>query len=109
MPSPSQVEMRCPTCGARQTWAETCRRCKCDLSLLRAAAGAYEQHRRRCLENLLGAMFEKALAHAKSCHSLKPDAESFRLMALAQLGCRNWAGAWESARVALESSHAPPT
>ena len=27
-------DFRCPTCGARQGLAETCRRCKCDLSLV---------------------------------------------------------------------------
>src|SRR5271163_157760 len=99
----SQQGMRCPTCGARQGWADTCRRCKCDLRLLRAAAGAYEQHRRRCLEHLIGGTPDRALREALCCHSLGPGGESQRLMALCQLARENWADAWEAARGIPES------
>ena len=53
MPIDQRDEMRCPTCGARPGWADTCRRCKCDLRLLRAAERAYEQHRAECLRLLI--------------------------------------------------------
>jgi hypothetical protein len=102
MPIPSR-EVRCPTCGARQVWADTCRRCKCDLRLLRAAAGAYEHHRRRCLELLNSGWPQPALKHAQSCHSLAPGADSQRLMALCHLLGENWADAWEGLESVLKS------
>ena len=93
--------MRCPTCGARQAWADACRRCKCDLRLLRAAASTYEQHRRRCLEHLIGGTPETALSHAQICHGLAPGGESLRLIALCHLRQEHWADAWEAAELAL--------
>jgi hypothetical protein len=98
MPVESQHELRCPTCGARQVWADTCRRCKCDLRLLRGAAEAYEQHRQESLRLLQGGVTELALRHAQSCHVLNPGAESNRLLALCYLVQENWGSAIERAR-----------
>ena len=33
----TEEAMACPVCNARQAWSDECRRCKCDLSTLRAA------------------------------------------------------------------------
>jgi hypothetical protein len=76
-------------------WADTCRRCKCDLRLLRAAAGTYEDHRRNCLRLLNAGLPGPALTHARNCHSLAPSADTHRLMALCHLLTENWAEAWE--------------
>ena len=95
--------MRCPTCGARQVWAETCRRCKCDLRLLRAANGAYERHRGNCLHLLNIGFAQGALRHARSCQQLIPGAEGERLVALCQLLLGNWADALEGSRRILKS------
>ncbi len=107
MPPQSREEMRCPTCGAREAWSETCRRCKCDLRLLRKADGAYEQHRRECLRLLSLGFPEAALRHGQTCQRLFPAAESERLVALCQLLLGNWAAAWERAMRVFESERRP--
>lgn len=43
----AQGGVRCPTCHAEQEWSDVCRRCKCDLRLLRSMAEACRRHRRR--------------------------------------------------------------
>ena len=107
MPVDSQHEMRCPTCGARQVWADCCRRCKCDLRLLRTAAETYERHRRLSLQLLNSGMAELALRHARRCHLLQPGTESNRLMALCYLVQENWASAIDRARAVLERAATP--
>jgi hypothetical protein len=99
--------MRCPTCGARQVWADLCRRCKCDLRLLRAAAEAYEQHRQESLRLLNSGIGELALRNARSCHLLWPGTESNRLMALCYLVQENWNDAVEQARAVVEPGMRP--
>ena len=94
---PSRQEMRCPTCGAQQGWTDRCRRCKCDLRLLRAAVGAYEQNRRLCLQYLHAGEPDTAFRHAQSCHELRPSPETHRLMALCYLLAEDWHGALEEA------------
>lgn len=98
MPIVSWDLLRCPTCGARQAWADTCRRCKCDLRLLRAAAGAFERHRRLCLQLLNSGAPEAALRHARSCHRLNPCTESNRLLAICHLLRGDWADAYKGAK-----------
>jgi hypothetical protein len=88
----------CPTCGARQGWAETCRRCKCDLRLLRAAVGAYVRNRRDCVLYLYTGFSEAALRCALKCHQLQPGAESRRLTALAYAVAEDWPEAERAAR-----------
>jgi len=105
MPIQPQSDMRCPTCGADQGWADRCRRCKCDLRLLRAAEGAYERHRLCCLQHLHAGNPERALQEARSCHRLGPGAETHRLIALCQLLRENWPEALDEAgNVALEAT-----
>ena len=94
--------VRCPTCGAEQEWADSCRRCRCDLRLLRAARAAYRVHRRQCLTSIESGWFENARYHALRCHELLPDAASSRLLAICHLMTERWADAVELARAALE-------
>jgi hypothetical protein len=94
--------VRCPTCRADQEWSEQCRRCKCDLRLLRDVAEAYESSRRRCLFHLRDGSARAALQAARRCHALHPDAESRRLLALGALLCADWATAAAQARPLLQ-------
>jgi hypothetical protein len=103
MPIQSQIEMRCPTCGARQEWADTCRRCKCDLRLLRAAEQTYERSRQLCLHHLHAGRPDTALPAAINCHSLRPGPETYRLLALCHLLEENWPEALEGGRRAQEA------
>jgi hypothetical protein len=97
MSSRAREGIRCPTCGALQGWAEVCRRCKCDLRLLRAAVRAYERNRRQCVLLLYAGFSEAALAHARRCHELRPGAESRRLIALGHLVRESWLDALRAA------------
>ena len=90
--------MRCPTCGADQEWADTCRRCRCDLRLLRAASMAYGGHRRECLSSLQNGSIENARYHAQRSHELLPNAESSRLLAICHLMSERWLDAIQEAR-----------
>lgn len=92
--------MRCPTCGAEQAWSDTCRRCRCDLRLLRAAEQAYQRHRRQCLDGLARGQIEIALHHASRTHRLKPSIESSRLLAVCNLLSERWPQALQLARAA---------
>ena len=65
MAAEPREQMRCPTCGAEQVWADACRRCRCDLRMLRAAEQAYQLHRRRCLDGLRNGQIEIARRHAQ--------------------------------------------
>lgn len=87
--------IRCPTCRAVQEWSDVCRRCKCELRLLEAAALTSRRARRRCLEALLAGRRAEALRLAKRCHWLQPGPESRRLLALCALLAGDWAGALE--------------
>ncbi len=98
MSTENLLEIRCPTCGARQEWTCTCRRCKCDLRLLRTALEAYEQNRRECLRLLYAGFGREALAHALTCERLRPGPHAQKLVALCHLVDENWARAIECAR-----------
>jgi len=105
MPIQPPGDMRCPTCGADQGWADRCRRCKCDLRLLRAAEGAFQRHRLCCLHHLRAGNPKMALQAAWFCHRLRPGAQSHRLMALCQLLRENWPEALDEAgNVAAEGT-----
>ena len=93
MPETPAPELRCPTCGARQGWADTCRRCKSDLRLLRAALESHEAHRRDALRALRDGRLESALQHARRCHELRPGRDSRRLLAVCLLLRGDWPGA----------------
>ncbi|MFN0056129.1 MAG: hypothetical protein ACKV0T_28615 [Planctomycetales bacterium] len=82
MPPSNDTPLRCPTCRASQPWSDTCRRCKCDLKLLRGAATAYDRNRRQCLAALHDGQAPLALRYAHECLRLIPEDESRRLVAV---------------------------
>jgi hypothetical protein len=89
--------MRCPTCRATQVWSETCRRCKCDLRLLREVADGYAAVRLHCLSNLRQNKPGAALEQARQCYALRADNETRRLLAVCELLNGDWASAWTHA------------
>jgi hypothetical protein len=89
----SGAEMRCPVCRAAQPWSDACRRCKCDLGLLRSAMAALEHHRLQCLSNLRQARWPEALHHARQAHDLCPNEDTTRLLAVCHLLCEDWPSA----------------
>jgi len=107
MPIQPRDDMRCPTCGAQQEWAERCRRCKCDLRLLLAAEAAFERHRIGCLRHLRAGHPEMALQDARFCHRLRPGALSHRLMALCHLLRENWSEALDEAGIVAVTATEP--
>jgi hypothetical protein len=86
--------MRCPVCKAENSQGPQCRRCKADLSLL----FALEERRGRELDAARRALAEgrcsNAEAHAAEANWLRRDEESLRLLAVARLFGRDYAGAW---------------
>ena len=99
--------MRCPTCGADQEWADSCRRCRCDLRLLRTARAAYLRHRRECLTCFENGWIENARYHAHRSHELLPSAGSYRLLAICDFVRERWPEAIREARRALEDREEP--
>jgi len=89
----TEGRMRCPTCKATQEWSDTCRRCKCDLTLLRSAAEACRESRRRCLLFLRAGRLAEAVRQARRGYSLCPDERSSRLLAVCHLARGDWARA----------------
>lgn len=81
----AQGEVRCPTCNAKQPYADTCRRCKCDLGLLKSMAEASLRTRRRCLVHLRAGRISAALAQARRAFALRPEKRSARLLAVCHL------------------------
>ena len=76
--------MRCPVCRAAQAWAQTCRRCRADLSLLTALAGRRERLHAEALRALHEGNVIQAFRRAQQVHRIQPDAASRRLL----LACR---------------------
>lgn len=97
---PANGEVCCPTCGARQEWSDACRRCKCELTLLRRAADAVQAGRRRCLWLLQTGRHREALRHARRLYALSPDHRAARLLAVCYLLQGNWTAAVAIAQVA---------
>ena len=87
----AEDEMACPTCKARQVWSDQCRRCQCDLSLLRQWRSAGESQRRECLHELRLRRPEQALGHARRYALIVGSREGARLLAVCHLLCGNWA------------------
>ena len=83
-------ELRCPTCGARQAWSDTCRRCKCDLSLVHHVQRRLRTLRRRCLSQLRDQRLTESLGTAQRCYELSAEAANARLLALCHLLNGNW-------------------
>ena len=78
---PERQEMKCPACGAMQELAPTCRRCKCDLSMVIEAAAEYAMLRRRCLAAFAANRPEEALPYARACYTLDPNPAATRRLA----------------------------
>ena len=97
-PAPELV--RCPTCRALQEWSDTCRRCRCDLRLLRDAAETYRRARRGCLLAIRAGRPRDALRLARRCRRLRDDAATRRLLAVCTLLCGDWPSAAALARAA---------
>jgi hypothetical protein len=95
----TEAGLRCPVCRAQQEWSDVCRRCKCDLSLLRSVAEAYSRGRRRCLSLLRAGRFSEGLDEARRAQKLHPGAEAARLVAVCAMLC----GQWEEAVAAVRS------
>ena len=90
--------LHCPTCRATQEWSPTCRRCKCDLSLLQLVADEYHESRSRCLHELRWGRHQAALDHARACVRLDANRESRQLFAVCALLARDWPSAVAVAR-----------
>ncbi|HID78650.1 MAG TPA: hypothetical protein EYP56_21990 [Planctomycetaceae bacterium] len=95
-------QMRCPTCGARQPWSDSCRRCRCDLTLLRDVRAGCQQTRRQCLVALDEGRLSDALRYAYRRFWLSPDAAACRLLAVCHLLAGNWIKALRFARLARD-------
>ena len=87
---PSEAQVRCPVCRASQAWSDTCRRCKCDLSLLRSVAAAFWEVRAGCLRHLRAGRWAEALREARRACDLCPGEETTRLLAVCHLLCEDW-------------------
>ncbi len=97
-------KLRCPTCGARQDWSDTCRRCRCDLRLVHRALRAVNHHRRQCLEFLREDRYDQAWQAARQCCDLDDREENRQLLALVEFIRGNFPAAVRVARGPLESS-----
>lgn len=98
LPRAGEDEMHCPTCNALQAWSDECRRCKCDLSLLRQIWLAAEAERRRCLRHLRAGRPDQALSHARRYATILGAAEASPLLAVCHLLCHNWPEARDVSR-----------
>ena len=94
----AQDEMCCPTCNARQAWSDECRRCKCDLSLLRRYWQASEAERLSCLHELRAGRPDQAIYYARRYVTLVGAAEASRLLGV----CSAFCGDWLTARAACK-------
>ncbi len=97
---PTDGDVRCPTCGARQEWSDACRRCKCELILLRRVTDAVQANRRRCLGLLQAGRVREALRYARRSYALSPDRPAARLLAVCHLLQGNWTAAFTMAQIA---------
>jgi len=89
----TQDEMCCPTCNARQVRSDECRRCKCDLSLLRQYWQSSEAERRRCLHELRFGRPDRALHHARRYAKFVGATEASRLLGVCNALCDDWPNA----------------
>jgi len=98
--NPTNGDIRCPTCGVLQEWSDACRRCRCDLTLLRRATETARASRRCCLLALRVGCPSKALRHARQFYSVCPDRSAARLLAVCYLLQGDWPSAATFARIA---------
>jgi hypothetical protein len=92
--------MNCPVCRARLAEGPQCRRCKADLSLL----FSLEEWRRWLLtaacHYLTAGEAQAAAVLAEEGNDLRRGPDSLRLLAVAHLLQRDFAGAWRSYQAA---------
>jgi hypothetical protein len=96
-------KMRCPTCGAKQAWSDSCRRCRSDLSLLHQALRCAQHLRRACLTALRHGRYDEAVQAAYRCCQWDSSQESRHLLAMAEFYCGRFATA-----VRLTQRHRQP-
>ena len=97
-------EMVCPTCNARQTWSDECRRCKTDLSLLRRIWRTAEAQRQQCLRALAAGRPRQAQHHARRYAAYVGHAEASRLVHVCTLLCEDWSNALRGGRADEQKS-----
>jgi hypothetical protein len=90
--------MRCPVCKAENHQGPQCRRCKADLALLFALEGQRGRELGAARRSLSEGRWSRAEAHAAEANWLRRDEESLRLLAVARLFRRDYAGAWRCYR-----------
>jgi hypothetical protein len=79
------VEAECPTCGARQAPADECRRCQCDLRMVRDVERQYDELRLRCLALMRTRRLKRATEAAHDCRAVSSEECSQRLLAACYL------------------------
>lgn len=72
----------CPVCRAKQAWADSCRRCRCDLRLLRRAEDTRRNAQQAALLHLDAGRWAEAQQAARVCRDLDPGDDSRRLLAV---------------------------
>ena len=92
--------MRCPVCKADNGQGPQCRRCKADLAPLFDLEAARRARLGAAREHLAHGLWPEAVACAEEADWMRRDAESHRLLAVARLLNRDFAGAWECYREA---------
>ena len=95
---PTRGQVRCPAYGAWQEWSDACRRCRCDLTLLRRAAVTIARSRRRALRALRAGRPAAAVRHARRWYAPAASAEAARLLAVCYLLAGNCPAAAAAAR-----------
>jgi len=88
----------CPACHAEQSWSDECRRCKCDLSDLRAMWHTIRQAHAACLHHLRQGQLDQAVRAARLHATLNPGAKAPRLLAACHMINGNWPAAFRVAR-----------
>jgi hypothetical protein len=87
-----------------QDWSDACRRCKCDLRLLREVAGAYRRSYDACLAHLLAGRSHSAWRASNHCYALTASDEARRLNAVSALLDGDWhAAAAQSILISTEN------
>jgi hypothetical protein len=86
--------MRCPVCKAENGQGPQCRRCKADLALLFDLEAVRRIRLDAAREHLARGRWPAAVAAAAEADWLRRDGESQRLLAVARLLDRDFAGAW---------------
>ncbi len=80
-----ETSFHCPTCGAKQSPAMVCRRCRCDLSLLAAMSTQENALHDETLRLLRIGRHDEASQSAQQRWRLQPDTDAARLLAVCYL------------------------